>query len=157
MTLADLYNTFKQKLYRDAMCLVRDPHRAEDLVQETFLRAMGHVELLNQLNDHQRHAWLHRTLKHLFLNEQKAHQQEQFLTKQLTMPTPFACHPLSKAVFQELLDHVPARYHELLHKRYVLGMNSQEIAQELGIPAATVRSRLHLAMKALRANKSRFL
>ncbi len=46
---------------------------------------------------------------------------------------------------------------QLIEKRYRLGMNSREIAAELGIPAATVRSRLHLAVKKLRAKKIKFL
>ena len=37
--------------------------------------------------------------------------------------------------------------------RYVLDMNSTEIGDELGLPAATVRSRLHLAMKHMRRQK----
>jgi len=42
MTFADLYNEFEDKLRRYAMSLVRDPDRADDLVQETFIRAMAH-------------------------------------------------------------------------------------------------------------------
>ena len=52
-------------------------------------------------------------------------------------------------------DLVPEQYREIVEKRYVLGMTSREIGQELGLPAATIRSRLHLAMKALRRKKSR--
>ena len=43
MKLSELYEGFETKLHRYAMRLVRDSHEAEDLVQKTFLRAMGHI------------------------------------------------------------------------------------------------------------------
>ena len=163
MTLTGLYQQFEKKLYRYATRLVHDSHKAEDLVQETFIRAIGHIELLGQLELHQRQAWLYRVLKNLFIDEQRAQQREQFLIEQLAQQAQLMeqlrlnSHPMLQVLLQDLFDQIPERYRELLHKYYVLGMTNKEIADELGIPAATVRSRLHLALKKLRANKSRFL
>ncbi len=163
MTLTGLYEQFEKKLHRYATRLVKDSHKAEDLVQETFIRAMGHLELLKQLNRHQRQAWLCRVLKNLFLDEQRARQREEFLMEQLSQQAQLMeqvrlnSHPMLQVLQKDLLDQIPERYRELLYKHYVLGMTSKEIAEELRIPAATVRSRLHLALKKLRANKSRFL
>jgi RNA polymerase sigma-70 factor (ECF subfamily) len=156
MTLTELFETFEKKLHRYAVRLARDSHDADDLVQETFIRCMGHLELLKLLNDHQREAWLRRTLKHLFLDEQRSRQRERFLAEQLAQQTQFVGHPTLAFMDRDALDHIPDRYRDLLHKRYVLGMNSKEIARELDIPAATVRTRLRLALKMLRANQSRF-
>jgi RNA polymerase sigma-70 factor (ECF subfamily) len=163
MTLTVLYQQFEKKLHRYATRLVRDSHKAEDLVQETFIRAMGHIELLGQLEPHQRQAWLYQVLKNLFIDEQRAQQREQFLMEQLSQQAQLMeqlrlnSHPMLQVLLQDLFDQIPERYRELLHKYYVLGMTNKEIADELGIPAATVRSRLHIALKKLRANKSRFL
>ena len=52
---------------------------------------------------------------------------------------------------------VPEADRQLVEMRYRLGLNSREIADELGIPAATVRARLHQAIKRLRARKNKFL
>lgn len=159
MTLADLYQEFEPKLHRCAIRLARDSNEADDLVQETFIRTMGHLELLRQLNGHQRQAWLFRVLKNLWLDQQFARQREEILMEQFAQQARFSTHRfiLDELVSLDLFDQIPEKYRELLHKRYVLGMNSQEIARELGIPAATVRTRLHLAIKKLRAKKSRFL
>ncbi len=163
MTLTDLYKEFERKLRRYAISLVHDAHKADDLVQDTFLRSMGHLKLLEQLNTNQRQAWLYRTLKNLVLDEQYARQREQILMeqlarqKQLIQDIQTDSHPMLEILTQDILDQVPPRYRELLYKRYVLGLNSQEIACELGIPAETVRSRLHLALKKLRAKGSHFL
>jgi RNA polymerase sigma-70 factor (ECF subfamily) len=162
MTLTALYEQFERKLHRYAIRLVGDSYEAEDLVQETFIRAMGHLELLKQLNQHQRQAWLCRVLKNLFLDQQRARQREQFLLEQLIQQAQLMeqirrnNHPMLQVLQKDLFDQIPERYRELLYKHYILGMTSKEIAEELGIPAATVRSRLHLALKKLRANKSRF-
>jgi RNA polymerase sigma-70 factor, ECF subfamily len=163
MTFTDLYKEYERKLHRYAISLVHDIHKADDLVQETFLRSMGHIMLLEQLNDYQRQAWLYRTLKNLVLDEQYARQREQILVDQLTRQAKIIqdvqvdSSPMLDIMTQDILDQVPKNCRELLYKHYVLGLNSQEIAHELGIPAATVRSRLHLALKKLRAKKSHFL
>lgn len=157
MTIADIYETFEEELHRCAICLVRDADQADDLMQETFIRAMAHLELLDQLNPHQRRAWLYRVLKNLFLDAQSRRRREQALAEQLTQEAWFASHPGVEMGSPDLFQQIPERYRELLQKRYILSMTSEEIGQELGIPAATIRSRLHLAIKWLRANKSRFL
>ena len=160
MTVAELYEAFEKKLHRYATRMVRDSHRAEDLVQETFIRAMGHLLLLEQLNDHQREAWLHQVLKNLFLDEQRAQHRQEALAEKIVRQVQenlTESHPLLAVVWRDLFDRIPDRYRDLLHKRYVLSMNSEEIADELGIPAATVRSRLHQATKWLRANRTQFL
>lgn len=163
MTLAELYEEFEQKLHRYATRLARDSSQADDLCQDAFLRALGHLELLGQLNRHQRQAWLFRMLKNLFIDAQNARQRQEILIEKFTQQVQLSqqirldSHPLVEVLSQDLLNQIPDRYYELLHKRYVLGMNSREIAKEMGIPAATVRSRLRLAIKKLRAKKSRFM
>ena len=157
MTIADIYETFEEELHRYAICLSRDADQADDLVQEALIRGMAHLELLSQLNHHQRRAWLYRVLKNLFLDAQSRRQREHALAEQLTLEAQLASHPGTEMGAPDLFELLPERYRELLQKRYVLGMSSKEIGRELGVPAATVRSRLHLAIKWLRAKKARFL
>lgn len=157
MTIADLYEAFEGKLHRQAVRLMRDSYRADDLVQETFIRAMGHVQLLAQLNPYEQGAWLYRTLRNLFLDEQNARRRQEALIERLAREGPSEDHPPEMGVASDLFELVPERYRELLEMRYVLGMNSQEIGENLGIPAATVRWRLHAAIGKLRAMGSRFL
>jgi RNA polymerase sigma-70 factor (ECF subfamily) len=150
MTLTDLYEEYELELRRYARRLARDPHRADDLVQEAFIRAMGHLDLLDLLEPYQRRAWLYRTLKNLFLDGESARQREEALIEQVAQDAPLAGYRPQEVIWPNPFDLVPEKYRDLVRKRYVLGMTSQEIADELGIPAATVRSRLHLALKKLR-------
>ncbi|MFN2201071.1 MAG: sigma factor, partial [Caldilineaceae bacterium] len=61
--IAELYEEYETVLLRYALRLTHDTDWAADLVQDTFVRSMGHVELLRMLKKHQRRAWLYRTLK----------------------------------------------------------------------------------------------
>ena len=154
MTLADLYEEYEAALWRYARTLTQDGDRADDLVQETFIRAMGHLGLLAMLKPYQRRAWLYRTLKNLFLDEQRAHRRQEMLVEQLGRDMPVEEFTPQEITLADPLRLVPERFRELVEKRYILGMNSQEIAEEMGIPAATVRSRLHLALKEVRGQES---
>ena len=156
MTISDLYETYESQLHRYALGLTNDSHQADDLVQESFIRAMGHLELLKLLKPYQRRAWLYRTLKNLFLDEQKAQKRQADLAVQLKQTDDTLSYAMKEVMSPSPFEFVPERYENIFHKRYVLGMTSQEIAEALDIPAATVRSRLHLGMKQLRAKKSKF-
>lgn len=159
MTLTDLHEAANEKLRRYAMRLTHDQDTADDLVQETFIRAMDHLNLLSQLHEGQRLAWLSRVLKNLFIDHQRTQRRQQRLMQQMAQQAQLAqriysdSHPMVRLLLEDALDQIPERYRELLYSYYVLGMTSQEIADESGIPAATVRSRLHLALKKLNATK----
>ena len=160
MNLDQLYEEFEQKLYRYAISLAHNSHQADDLVQETFLRAIRNFSSLEKLNYYQRQAWLYKVLRNVFLDAQRLYQLEHDLTEQANTQVrqiQLDSEPVWNLLSDELWDQIPQQDRELLQKRYVLGLNSQEIAHEMGIPPATVRSRLHLALKKLRAKKSRFL
>ena len=72
--LETLYNTYKTPLYRYLLHLCRDPHRAEDLLADTFLRALGYAytEIADRLKitensarvmEHRTRTWLKSTLQ----------------------------------------------------------------------------------------------
>ena len=150
MKLSELYEQYEDLLRRHARRWTRDPHRGEDLVQETMVRAMGHLELLDGLAAYQQRAWLFRTLKNLYLDEERSRQREETLLGQMAYDL------LAGEAFEPDLDLsnpfdlVPEKYRQLVRMRYEWGMNSRQIADELDVPAATVRSRLRLALKQMR-------
>ncbi len=156
MTIDDLHETYAEALKRYALKLTHDGDLANDLVQETFIRVLGHLLLLQQLKGHQRRAWLYQTLKRLYLDRRAAHLREMALAERFALEIETVVAPDDSSGFS-LFERVPAADRELVEKRYRLGLSSREIAAELGIPAATVRSRLHQAIKRLRGKKKKFL
>jgi len=152
LTIADLFQTHEAGLRRYAHSLAHDADRADDLVQETLIRALANLGLLQGLNAPQRRAWLYRVLKNRFLDEERAGQRQQALMQQLAEQALREEVPTAATVAHALLGQVPEQFREVLHRHHILGQTSEAIGRELGLPAATVRSRLYLARKWIRAH-----
>jgi len=149
VTVADLYETFQDDLHRRAVQLSRDPDAADDLVQDTMVRAMANLLLLDQLEMAQQRAWLFTTCRNLFLDRIGAQKRRQVLQDGLQALGALA--PGSDGpVHPNPFEYVPEQHRRIVEMRYVQGMTSTEIGRELDTPAATVRSRLHLAIRKLR-------
>lgn len=154
MTLEDLYDEYESRLYRLALNLTADPTRADDLVQDTYMRAMGHLKLLEMLKPYQRRAWLYQTLKNLFIDEQRALKRRRAIVDQLQATAKLVEFSAADFSDPQIFEQIPAEYKQLFKMRYVLDMSSKEIADVLGVPPGTVRSRLHHGMKKLRSQIS---
>jgi RNA polymerase sigma-70 factor (ECF subfamily) len=157
LTIDDLYDQFSEPLQRYAARLSQDGDRADDLVQETLIRALAHLSLLDRLNPHQRRAWLYRTLRNRFIDGERARQRRKNLLWQLAWEAEEATYMARALDLTEILEQIPQLYREVLERKHLLGMTSEETGRELGVPAATVRSRLRLARKWLRAHRSRLI
>ena len=59
------------------------------------------------------------------------------------------------AIMPEIMKHVPEKHRDLVHMRFVLGLTSREISVRTGVPAGTVRFRLHAVIRKLRERISR--
>jgi RNA polymerase sigma-70 factor (ECF subfamily) len=149
-SIADLFEASRDRLFRYALSLCKTLDRADDLVQETFLRALKHSHTLARMNDFQRDAWLKRVLRNRFFDEQRSRKRANAAVVEMIRHAHRHTDTAALIGFNEILDRIPDQYRGVLEKRYHLGMNSTEIGTELGIPATTVRSHLHQAVRWLR-------
>jgi len=149
-SISDLFDLSRDRLFRYALSLCKRLDRADDLMQETFLRALSHSHTLASMNEFQRDAWLKRVLRNRFFDEERSRKRASAAVVEMIrhahQPSGIAGLP----DFDEMLERVPEQYRNVLEQRYLLGMNSTEIGRELGIPAATVRSHLHQGIQWLR-------
>lgn len=147
-----LYTTYSAQLRRYAEGLTHDYDQADDLVQEAFIRAADHTGLLEQLDGPQCRSWLYTVVKNRFIDHLRAARRRQAILQALgelvTRDEPSA----EYAGEINLFERVPARFKSLLIERYVQGLTSDEIARRLHVPAATVRSRIRLAINWLRTH-----
>lgn len=157
MTLEDLYDELSVRLRGYAVSLAHNGETAEDLVQETFIRVMAHLGLLEQLNRHQRKAWVFRTLKNLFLDELRSRNRRDALAADLSQDARLKTGSWTDHPPFDIFEQIPERDRELLRQRYQLGMTSVDIARELGIRPDAVRSRIHAAIKRLRRRRGHFV
>jgi len=150
-SIADLFEEAKDRLFRYALSLCKTVDRADDLVQEAFLRALQHRRTLERMNRYQRDAWLKRVVRNRFFDEERSKKRARAAIVEMIRHAKQPAGNENLLAFSEILDRVPAKYRGILEKRYRLGMNSREIGDELGIPAATVRSHLHQGIQWLRS------
>jgi RNA polymerase sigma-70 factor, ECF subfamily len=145
---------FLGPLRRYARALTRDESQAEDLVQDTLVRAYerrGSFRVGNNLR-----AWLLSILHNTFIDERRRRKAEGLRLEQLaeiatsTVPADQESRVRFQQIRQAFLS-LPDEQRAALHLVAVEGLSYQEAATALGIPSGTLMSRLGRARAALRA------
>lgn len=141
------------RLFRLAMWLERDRHEAEDLVQETLVRALQSFHRYQPGTNCR--AWLVTILQHLRSNRRRARQRSRIVpdTGDRLTTTPFVP-PIPETLTDEevlgALERIPERFQEVILLCDVEELSYKEIAAALEIPLGTVMSRLHRGRAMLR-------
>ncbi len=149
-----------EALYNYAVHLTRNKVEAEDLVQETYKKALGSMDKYQQGTNAK--AWLFRILFNTFVNElryggRRPRQVElEEAMKSAAMPSSGAG-SLSETPFQSSMgDEITWAVNSLERQQravvimaYLEDFKYEEIAMILKVPVGTVRSRLHRAKKVL--------
>jgi RNA polymerase sigma-70 factor, ECF subfamily len=145
--VSDLYEKLKDDLFRFARSIARHGQEANDLVQDAMIKSLNEPELLS-LPEYKQRAWFFRVMKNRLIDDRR---KEQRLTQwEEDLDFPIQQMGVSHLEITDLLRHLPPDLSDLIFKRYWLGLSSQEIGGQLGVPASTVRYKLHLAIKRLR-------
>jgi RNA polymerase sigma-70 factor (ECF subfamily) len=136
-----------------ASLVAGDRHRAEDLVQETMLRAWRHADELLPL-DRSPRPWLFTVARRLVIDAHRAREARPREVDTEVLDLVPATDELERVlvrapVRQALAQLQPAHREVLVHLHY-LRYSVAETAQALGIPAGTVKSRSYYAVQALR-------
>jgi RNA polymerase sigma-70 factor (ECF subfamily) len=158
---------YMASLYSAALRMTRNPADAEDLVQETYLkayRAFGSFQEGTNLK-----AWLYRILTNTFINSYRARRrrpeqtdiddvEDLYLYKRLGGLEAVSA---GKSAEEEVLEHftesevkeavesLPEQFRMAVLLADVEGFSYKEIAEILEVPIGTVMSRLHRGRKAL--------
>jgi RNA polymerase sigma-70 factor, ECF subfamily len=146
-----MVNAYSADLFRYAYWLCRSRHLAEDLVQETFLRAWRFLDSLK--DESKAKSWLITTLKREHARIYERYQPDFAEADFDAMPAPessAANDPQVQAVRAAITELDPT-YREPLVLQVTWGYSGEEIAEMLDIPRATVNTRLFRARQQLRA------
>lgn len=160
---AALMRQNNRRLYRLARSIVRNESEAEDVVQETYVRALSH------LDGFRGEASLATWLAHIAANEALGRLRRRRPTVELSQAenvVPLhgvggAVNPESAAARREVrrlieraVDELPANFRTVFMLRAVEQMSVEETAALLGIPPETVKTRFHRANRLLRRSLS---
>ena len=146
--LARVFDRTAAELLRVAMHLVRDPVAAEDLLQETFLTAIEHAERYDRARP------LVPWLVGILTNHARRHRRREARRPDPTRLPARGTHAPDgelEARVAERIDALPDRYRQIVFLRLRFGMQPAAIAHLLGMPPATVRTRLHRGIERVRA------
>ncbi|NLL00527.1 MAG: RNA polymerase sigma factor [Clostridiales bacterium] len=115
---------------------------AEDIVQDTFMRALENAHILNDLSPAQCRSWLYKTSKNIFIDKMRRINNEPKSEMKLIFED-----DLSEVMVRQLCAQLPTEERELFWLRYMEGYNSTELGKIYDLPASTVRARLLSARK----------
>jgi RNA polymerase sigma-70 factor (ECF subfamily) len=130
-----------------------DRQRAEDLVQETLLRAWRHPEALDPDRGSVR-AWLFTTARNLAIDSWRRRSVRVGEVVTDVLPEPPSDDETDRTVEGWLIAEALARlspvHREVLVECFYQGRSVAEAASRLGVPPGTVKSRTHYALRSLR-------
>ncbi|MCT9934754.1 sigma-70 family RNA polymerase sigma factor [Planotetraspora sp. A-T 1434] len=138
-------------LYGYVLRLTGDPGRAEDVVQETLLRAWRHPSVLE---GRPVRAWLFTVARNLVVDQHRARKSRPKETSDEALAVLPADDELEKAVeswgIADALASLRPEHREVLMETYYRGRSVKEASEILGIPPGTVKSRTYYALRALK-------
>ncbi|AJI78315.1 sigma-70 family RNA polymerase sigma factor [Corynebacterium singulare] len=155
------------QLYGGAMRLTRNPQDAEDLIQETYLKAYKNFSSFKQGTNLK--AWLYRIMTNTYINSYRKAQRRptessadelsdfQLYTTSghdstgLESAEVAALKQMPDSQISEAMNDLPEDYRMVVYYADVEGLAYKEIAEVMGTPLGTVMSRLHRGRKLLRA------
>jgi RNA polymerase sigma-70 factor, ECF subfamily len=130
-----------------------DRASADDVVQETFIRAWRHLPRLSA-DDRPVRPWLFRVARNLLIDADRAARAHPVLVQALPDDAGGPDSALDQVLDRELLSaalqHLPPAQRAVLTEAFFNGGSLVTVARELGIPHGTARSRMHYALRALR-------
>lgn len=157
-TFEELAMPLFDQLYNFAHWLAQDRTEAEDLVQETYTKALKGFSSFQPGTNFR--AWMYRILRNTFLTSRtglKASatmpldaEDEMELSAGPETPESILIDQSQQQLLQTAIEALPLHFREALLLCEVEEMSYQEIAETLSIPIGTVMSRLSRARKALR-------
>ncbi|MEY9850395.1 sigma-70 family RNA polymerase sigma factor [Leifsonia sp. NPDC056824] len=152
--LRELHDQHAQAVWRYVVHLTGDRAMADDVVQETLLRAWRKPTVLDQSQQSAR-AWLFTVARNIVIDDKRsAHSQHEFGTDTLperpSSPDDGADAVLDAWLVSDALAELSDEHRAVIVHAYYGGRSIAEISRELEIPEGTVKSRLHYGLRAMR-------
>ena len=145
----ELYEAHYEELTAYGTRMSRSKELAEELVQETFVRALMNAATVEELSPSKRRAWLFRTFKNLFFDRYRRSilEQEYTLHREPVFSEDQGLQELENAM---LLQSISPQERALFQLRYFDGYTAEEISKMMNLPPGTIRSKLSRCRKRLK-------
>lgn len=156
-----LFYRYREGIFRVGLAITKDAAYAEEIVVDTFARAYRAIDRLEP--DDSLRPWLYRVAVNLSYNRQPRKgitfsaledALDDAMSAEEVSPPALAEQAEIRAVVLECVDRLGSKHKVVVVLHYLNGLNLAEIAQVVDCPIGTVKSRLHYALRKLRAHLS---
>lgn len=148
----EIYDKYHQDMYRYALNLSKSKSEAEDIVQESLLRAWSGIENLNDLSSSK--SWLLTIVRREFLRkieQAKRRKEDELSDSEYLLPSDFDLD--NQAELNEVINLIlllEEEYKEILLLQSIYGYKVKEISDLLNINENTISTRVFRARKQLK-------
>ena len=156
--LAELYDRYGRLAYSVALRVLNDPGRAEDAVQESFLKLWNNAGHFDARRGSLR-GWLISTVRNRsidYLRGRAGHERdERGLSPAFEAAGPSSdpwrevSESLERSAVREAITHLPPEQRHAVELAYFGGYSGREIADMTRVPLSTVKGRMRLALEKL--------
>ena len=150
----ELYENHYKELVAYGTRMSGSKELAEDLVQETFVKALMNTETVADLSHSKQRAWLFRTFKNLFVDRYRRAVREREY-EQNGQPEYIEDQGMQEVENAMLLQSISPQDRAIFQLRYLDGYSAEEISQMMNLPPGTIRSKLSRCRKFLKQNFER--
>lgn len=151
----DMIGPFKDKLYRLAFRIVKDPAEAQDVVQEVMIKVWKKNDYFQSLDN--KEAWCMTLTKNLSIDKTRSKHKRNLSMDAVGFSVDRAANPHRTLESKDTLSHVkklmddlPEHYKVVIHLRDIEEMSYDEIAKVTGYNLDQVKIYLHRGRKDLR-------
>ena len=148
------YELYEQKMYYVAYSILHDEGKAEDAVQEAFLKLMKHEVQFDRADSDDCKRYIITVIRNSAItiyNKTKKESEYMYLTdKDERIESPVEDEVESDISWKELMDCLPEKYYDVVECIIIKQFSTKETALKLNITEANVRKRYERAKQMMR-------
>ena len=138
-----LHREYERKMYRVALSILGDHHRAEECVHDAFCKIILNFSKISEIPCHEMEPWIVTIVKNTALDIQRKDRRRETLPEEWDAPAPEGVEAESGyRRLVELIRSMPEGYRQALELKFVLEQSNRDIARALGISEAAAAQRV---------------
>ena len=149
MDIETAFIKYHNNMQRHISFFCGDEEAAKDAVSQAFASAWMRRILLEAMPEPAMKAWLYAAARNAAVDIKRKESRSDSISGH-DLPGDESWEPTDKLAADELMRLLPPELSIPVHMKYYQGMNATEIGESMGLPPATVRTRLRKAMVKMR-------
>lgn len=145
----ELYDLYRQDMYKTAYYILKNHHEAEDAVHEAFMIIMKNLNKINEINCPRTRGYLIIIVKNVALKKYNKNKKTEYIDdKDVFEDTDIEEQVLSEIGYEkisEMMLLLPENYYQILYLSVYMGFDIKEISENLGITYENAKKRLQRA------------